>query len=141
MAYEHNLIYFATRELASVAVSAPGEPPRFQAFPVSIISDIKDVRKVADSLGLSLSVVLRRMQDPDKIGSISPDNSYSFTQAQLGADKASSKSDQLAEEYRLRGSVPPLVEGPYYATLYSSYVRHIEEMDSTLLGKITGFRA
>ncbi len=139
MALEHNLIYFHTRASASTAVSVPPPVEKIQAFPVSIVTDIKDIRIKADRLGLSLPVLLRRMHDPDKIFDVAPDNTYSFAKESVDTDKVKDQAAKNEEDSKNRGVVMPLIPTDYYAIVYSSYIRHVKEMNSILLNKITGF--
>lgn len=134
MALEHNLIYFTTRAKAATAVSVEEPAQKTAAFPVSVITSIVDVRKKADELGLSLPVLLRRMHDPDKIHDIAPDNTYNFITEEVNTDRTKDQLNKAKES-----NVSELIPTDYYAVIYSSYVRHVEEMNSVLLNKITGF--
>tara|TARA_R110000824_G_scaffold8276_7_gene37361 strand:+ start:462 stop:887 length:426 start_codon:yes stop_codon:yes gene_type:complete len=139
MALEHNLLYFFTRASATKAVSVTPPSEKIEAFPVTVVTDIKDIRLKADRLGLSLPVLLRRMHDPDKIFDIAPDNTYSFIRESVDTDIVKDKANNVTEDSKNRGIAIPLIPTDYYVVLYSSYINHLKEMDSLTLNKITGF--
>ena len=129
MALEHNLLYFFTRASATKAVSVTPPSEKIEAFPVTVVTDIKDIRLKADRLGLSLPVLLRRM----------PDNTYSFIRESVDTDIVKDKANNVTEDSKNRGIAIPLIPTDYYVVLYSSYINHLKEMDSLTLNKITGF--
>ena len=129
MALEHNLIYFSTRAKAARAVSSIHEEKQNVSFPISTVRSIQDIRKKADTLGLSMPVLLRRMQDPDEIYNIIDEDSYAFVNEKASLNKLSDSINKTKEGGTQRGTRTPLIASEYYSVLYSSQVRHIEEIE------------
>jgi hypothetical protein len=129
MALEHNLIYFSTRAKAARAVSSIHEEKQNVSFPVSAVRSMQDIRKKADTLGLSMPILLRRMQDPDEIYNIIDEDAYAFVNEKASLNKLSDSINKTKEGGAQRGTKTPLIATDYYSVLFSSQTRHIEEIE------------
>jgi hypothetical protein len=129
MALEHNLIYFSTRSKAAQEVSSVNEGRQTVSFPISVVRSMSDIRAKADALGLSMPVLLRRMQDPDEIYNIIDDDSYAFVNEKESLNRLSDSVNKVKEKGVQRGTKAPLVASNYYSVLYSSHIRHLEEVE------------
>lgn len=138
MALEHNLIYFATRVKATKDISSLPQDKKKISFPISQVRSIVDIRKKADELGLSLPIVLRRMHDPDEIYNIIDDDFYSFVDEKSSLNRLKDSINIIKKKSSIGGTKPSLVASNYYAVLYSSYIRHVEELDKIKLDKVEG---
>ena len=138
MALEHNLIYYATRANSAKEVSEIPEERNYVSFAIPKVRTLLDIRKKADSLGLSMPILLRRMADPDEIYDIISDDSYSFANEKVTLTKLQDSVNKVKLAATEQGVRAPMIATNYYAVVYSSYVKHVQEVDNLGLDQVEG---
>lgn len=125
---EHNLIYFATRLESDSKVFPIQKELRKVTLPTRSSTSLTDLRKIADDAGLPLSVILKKVTDPDQIETYisDPENGLQeFFESDLKKNMLAKDSYDRASR---AGHAPPMIGKDYIEVIYSSYRRKIAEV-------------
>lgn len=138
MALEHNLIYFSTRAKSDNSHRINTAAPATSIVVSEQRTTIEDLRDKADELGLSLSILLKRIQDPDKRSSYISDSIYGYSGMPSTSKRSTSNILEIKSWARQAGIKTPLIIKNYYTTIYSSYIRKVDEVDAMMAEAVTG---
>lgn len=130
MALEHNLIYYASRVKERRENSKIPQPQGETVINKVNETTIADLRELADLAGLPLSVVLKRIQDPDLIHSYLPERSLEAAIVPTTLNRFRSKIRDSVLEARGAGYATPMILKDYYPIIYSSFIRKITEIEN-----------